>query len=205
MCALRIGVIGLVESVTAMGIQPQQERMIYSEPLRGQALKVDPEIMTSLMAVLRFRCGAVVNYNMIWDAWDSGMPRMELYGTEATLVMAEEDPNKGPNVFGGDTLVKTRETYRWKNMPRHEGDEDIPWEIAEVRHDFDATSFVTNNRGIGLVDMVRAIYEKRPCRASGAMALHSLEVGEAILKAAREERFVRIDTGFDLPAPMPQK
>lgn len=119
--------------------------------------------------------------------------------------MAEEDPNKGPNVFGGDTLVKTRETYRWKNMPRHEGDEDIPWEIAEVRHDFDATSFVTNNRGIGLVDMVRAIYEKRPCRASGAMALHSLEVGEAILKAAREERFVRIDTGFDLPAPMPQK
>ena len=200
-----LSLLGPVESVTAMGIQPQQERMIYSEPLRGQALKVDPEIMTSLMAVLRFRCGAVVNYNMVWDAWDSVMPRMELYGTEATLVMAEEDPNKGPNVFGGDTLVKTRETYRWKNMPRHEGDEDIPWEIAEVRHDFDATSFVTNNRGIGLVDMVRAIYEKRPCRASGAMALHSLEVGEAILTAAREERFVRIDTGFDLPAPMPQK
>lgn len=65
MRALRIGVIGLVESVTAMGIQPQQERKIYSEPLRGQALKVDPEIMTSLMAVLKFRCGAVVNYNMI--------------------------------------------------------------------------------------------------------------------------------------------
>ena len=90
-------------------------------------------------------------------------------------------------------------------MPRHEGDEDIPWEIAEVRHDYDATSYVTNNRGIGLVDMVRAIAEGRPGRASGDMALHSLEVGEAILVAAREERFVSIHTTFERPEPMPEK
>ncbi len=200
-----LSLLGPVESVTAMGIRPEEERMIYSEPLKGQKLKVDPEIMSSLMAVLKFRCGAVVSYNMIWDAWDSVMPRMELYGTEATLVMAEEDPNKGPNVFGGDTLVKTRETYRWKNMPRLDGDEEIPWEIAEVKHDFDATSFVTNNRGIGLVDMVRSIAGGRSCRASGAMALHSLEVGEAILKAAKEQRFIAVSTTFERPAAMPQK
>ena len=132
--------------------------------------------MTSLSAVLKFRSGAVISYNMIWDAWDSVMPRLELYGTKATLVMADEDPNQGPNIFGGDTLVKNAETYRWKNMPRHEGDEDIPWEIAEVKHDFAATSFVTNDRGIGLIDIVHAIEEGRPCRASGAMALHMLEV-----------------------------
>lgn len=90
-------------------------------------------------------------------------------------------------------------------MPRHEGDEDIPWEIAEVRHDYDATSYVTNNRGIGLVDMVRAIAEGRPGRASGDMALHSLEVGEAILVAAREQRFVSITTSFERPEPMPEK
>jgi len=200
-----LSLLGPVETVTAMGIRPQEERMIYSEPMKGQMLQVDPEIQTSLMAVLKFRSGAVVNYNMVWDAWDSVMPRMELYGTKATLVMADEDPNGGPNIFGGDTLVKTRETYRWKNMPRHEGDEDIPWEIAEVRHDYDATSYVTNNRGIGLVDMVRAIAEGRPGRASGDMALHSLEVGEAILVAAREERFVSIHTTFVRPDPMPEK
>ena len=200
-----LSLLGPVESVTAMGIQPEQERMIYSEPLKGRKLKVDPDIMSSLMAVLKFRCGAVVSYNMVWDAWDSVMPRMELYGTKATLVMAEEDPNKGPNVFGGDTLVKTLETYRWKNMPRHEGDEEIPWEIAEVKHDFDATSFVTNDRGIGLVDLARAIAQGRPCRAGGAMALHSLEVGEAIIRSAKEQRFITIDSTFDLPEAMPQK
>ena len=33
---------------------------------------------------------------------------------------------------------------------------------------------------IGLIDIVHAIEEGRPCRASGAMALHMLEVSEAI-------------------------
>ena len=142
---------------------------------------------------------------MIWDAWDSVMPRLELYGTKATLVMADEDPNQGPNIFGGDTLVKNAETYRWKNMPRHEGDEDIPWEIAEVKHDFAATSFVTNDRGIGLIDIVHAIEEGRPCRASGAMALHMLEVSEAILISSKENRYVQVNTAFERPEAMPQR
>ena len=200
-----LSLLGPVESVCAMGIQPQKERMIYSEPMKGQMLQVDPDIMTSLSAVLKFRSGAVISYNMIWDAWDSVMPRMELYGTKSTLVMADEDPNQGPNIFGGDTLVKNAETYRWKNMPRHEGDEDIPWEIAEVRHDLGATSFVTNDRGIGLIDIAHAIEEGRPCRASGAMALHMLEVGEAILISAKENRYVQVNTTFDRPEAMPQK
>ena len=200
-----ISLLGPVDSVCAMGIQPQQERMIYSEPLSGQTFQVDPEVMTSLMAVLKFKSGAVVNYNMVWDAWDSVMPRMELYGTKATLVMADEDPNAGPNLFGGDTLVKDQETYRWKNMPRIDGDEDIPWEIAEVKHDYDATSYVTNNRGIGIVDIAHAIDEGRKNRASGAMALHMLEVSEAILVSAKEHRYIQMESTFERPAPMPQK
>ena len=199
-----LSLLGPVDSVCAMGIQPQKERMIYADNMKGQTLQVDPDIMTSMMAVIRFKCGAVINYNMVWDAWDSVMPRMELYGTKATLAMADEDPNAGPNVFGGDTLIKDIETYRWKHMPRIEGDEDIPWEIAEVKHDFDATSYVTNNRGIGLIDIVYAISEGRPARANGAMALHMLEVSEAILNSAREQRFIQVKSTFDRPEPMPQ-
>ena len=199
-----LSLLGPVRSVCAMGIQPQEERVIYSEPLKGQTLHVDPEVMTSLMAVLEFENGAIVNYTMMWDAWDSVMPRLELYGTKATLTIAEEDPNAGPNLFGGDTLVKDQETYRWKNMPRLEGDEEIPWDIAQVKHPFGATSYVTNNRGIGLVDMARAIQEGHKGRAGGAMALHALEVGEAILVSAREHRYIRITSTFERPEPMPQ-
>ena len=200
-----LSLLGPVEKVCAMGIQPQSARTIHSGPRAGETFDVEPEIMTSLMAVLKFRSGAIVNYNMVWDAWDSLAPRMELYGEKATVVMSDEDPNGGPNLFGGDLLIKDQSTYRWKNMPREEGDEEIPWDIAEVKHPYDAVSFVENDRGIGLVDMAEAVAQGRPNRANGDMALHMLEVSEAILVSAREERYIDIQTGFEIPAAMPQK
>ncbi len=200
-----LSLLGPVETVCAMGVRPQEKRMIRSGPRAGEEFAVEPDIQTSLMAVLRFRCGAIVNYNMVWDAWDSLVPRLELYGEKATVVMSDEDPNGGPNLFGGDLLIKDEQSYRWKNMPREEGDEEIPWEIAEVKHPYDAVSFVENDRGIGLVDMAEAIAEGRPNRASGSMALHMLEVSEAILISAREQRYIKMQTGFAIPAAMPQK
>ena len=199
-----LSLLGPVDSVCAMGVQPEAERMIHSGEKAGQHFPVDPDIMTSVMAVLKFRCGAVVNYTMCWDAWDSLVPRMELYGEKASVVMPDEDPNGGPNLFGGDLLVKDEATYRWQNMPRKEGDAEIPWEIAEVKHPYSAVSFVENNRGIGLVDMAEAIAEGRRNRASGDMALHMLEVSEAILVSAREQRYVQTHTDFERPEAMPQ-
>lgn len=200
-----LALLGPADRVCAMGNQPQSERRVYSDPEGQKTISVDPDVMTTLFAVIHFKSGAVVNVNMSWDAWDSTLPRMELYGTKATLCIDEEDPNAGPNLFGGDTLVKTKETYRWKSMPRNEEESAIPWETAEVQHDFDATSYVTNNRGIGLIDTIRSIRENRPNRASGDMALHMLEVAEAILISARDNRYVTLTSDFDRPAAMPKK
>ena len=196
-----LSLLGPVASVCAMGVQPQAERVIRSGPRAGERFCVEPEIMTSVMAVLQFRSGAVVSYTM---SWDSVMPRLELYGEKATVVMCDEDPNGGPNLFGGELLVKDESTYRWKHMPRQEGDEEIPWEVAEVRHPYAAVSFVENDRGIGLVDTADAIREGRMNRASGDMALHMLEVSEAILVSAREHRYVETKTTFSIPEAMPQ-
>ena len=46
---------------------------------------------------------------------------------------------------------------------------------------------------------------KCPCRASGAMALHMLEVSEAILISAKENRYVQVNTTFERPEAMPQR
>ncbi|MCI1305561.1 MAG: Gfo/Idh/MocA family oxidoreductase [Lachnospiraceae bacterium] len=200
-----LSLLGPVESVCAMGCRPQDERMIYGGPKKGETVPVHPDVMTTLMAVLKFKNGAVVNANMSWDAWDSVLPRLELYGTKATLCIDEEDPNAGPNLFGGDTLYKTEKTYRWRSMPRNDAESAIPWETAEVQHDYDATSYVINNRGIGLVDTIRAIREGRANRASGDMALHMLEVCEGILVSARENRYIRMTSTFEIPAAMPKK
>ena len=57
---------------------------------------------------------------------------------------------------------------------------------------------------IGLIDIAHAIEQGRPCRARGAMALHMLEVGEAILISAKESRYVQVNTTFERPEAMPE-
>ena len=56
-------------------------------------------------------------------------------------------------------------------------------------------------RGIGVADTALAIAEGRPANASGALALHVLEIMEAFAKSAKEKRAVDITTspGPDVP------
>ncbi len=200
-----LALLGPVDSVTAMASTPITERTIYSQPLKGQTIKVDPEVLTHVMAVLKFKNGAIVSANMSWNVWDSKLPKMELYGTKATIVMEDQDPNDGPNLFGGVTLMKNVDNYRWKSMPRVQEEMDQPWTEVEVKHDHTSVSQAVNSRGIGLVDMAESIREGKTSRANGDMALHMLEVADGILISAREGRVVTMNTTFTVPEAMPQK
>ncbi|MCQ2510669.1 MAG: Gfo/Idh/MocA family oxidoreductase [Lachnospiraceae bacterium] len=200
-----LALLGPVDSVTAMASTPITERTIYSQPLKGQTIKVDLEVLTHVMAVLKFKNGAIVSANMSWNVWDSKLPKMELYGTKATIVMEDQDPNDGPNLFGGVTLMKNVDNYRWKSMPRVQEEMDQPWTEVEVKHGHTSVSQAVNSRGIGLVDMAESIREGKTSRANGDMALHMLEVADGILISAREGRVVTLNTTFTVPEAMPQK
>ena len=58
-------------------------------------------------------------------------------------------------------------------------------------------------RMVGLVDMARAIQQDRPHRASGELALHALEVLEALEASSQSGRFVTLQTTCERPAPVP--
>ncbi|MGI6010121.1 MAG: Gfo/Idh/MocA family protein [Ruminococcus sp.] len=199
-----LSLLGPVESVSAMGSQTEKVRTIYSEPKKGEKIQVHPDVFTHIIANLKFRQGAIVNLCVSFDVWDSEQPRMELYGTKATLTMLEPDPCSGPNLFGGDVLMRTQENCRWLSMPRQDEMVNTPWEKVEVRHDHNSISHAVNSRGIGLVDLALAVQEGRKNRASGDIALHTLEVMEGILRSAREQVFVKMETDFVRPDPMPQ-
>ena len=198
LCAL----MGPVEEVSAMASQGSQTREILAGPRKGEAFTVHPELMTHLIANLRFRSGALVSMIMSFDVWDSGLPRMELYGTKATLCMKEEDPDMGPAVFGGDVLMRNKENYRWRSLAREEAGSD--WIHVPVTHGHTSVSEFENSRGIGLVDQLLALREGRAARASGAMALHTLEVLEGVLSSARSNAPVRMHTSFERPDPVPE-
>jgi hypothetical protein len=113
----------------------------------------------------------------------------------------EPDPTDGPNLFGGKILYRDADSYRWKDIPRIGPRSE--WQEVPIEHPFTSTSRQDNSRGIGLVDMAYAIRDGRPARASGEMAVHSVELMEGLLVSARERRYQELTTTFELPAPRP--
>jgi hypothetical protein len=59
-------------------------------------------------------------------------------------------------------------------------------------------------RAVGLVDMAMAIRNNRPHRASGDLALHVLEVLEALDTSSRSGQFVTIGSRCERPEPVPR-
>ena len=190
-----LSLLGPVTTVSAMSNRPAEKRVAEAGPAKGQVLGI--EMDTHVIASLKFSSGAVGSMVMSFDVWDSNLPRMEIYGTLGTLCMGEPDPVAGPNLFGGEALLRTAENYRWFSLERPK---DLPeWKSLEADRPFHSTSHAENSRGIGLVDMVYALQNGRPHRASAEMALHGIEVMESILKSAQEQRFINMTTTFERP------
>lgn len=194
-----VSLLGPVEAVTAMSSRSSDARYL---PTTGQTVPV--EIDTHVSGVLRFASGAVVSATFSFDVWDSVRPRLELYGTEGTLLMAEPDPNSGPNIFGGEIWLRRKEDFRWGQMPRPAGVESLPFEKIPNTRPFSETGHDRNSRGIGLVDQALAIQEGRMARADAQMGLHVLEVLESLVEAAKQEKWLHMTTTCVRPAILPK-
>ena len=137
-------------------------------PRAGTAF--DVAVPTYVAALAEYVGGQAASLLFSWDSPLSRSGFVEITGTEATLAVPD------PNRFDGDIRV------------RRAGDDDwtvIPAEGAAA------------GRGIGVVDMVRAIRAGAPHRASGEMALHVLEMMTAIERSAVSAAFEPVESRFD--------
>jgi predicted dehydrogenase len=196
-----LSLLGPVDAVAGMASRTYATRTIESEPLRGERIPVDVD--THVTGTLRFASGAIGTVIASFDVWDSELPRLEVYGTQGTILLDDIDPLDGPNLFGGAVRFRDAEHARWRGMPRPPREAWPGWEEVEQRHPFASTSHADNARGVGLVDMAYAIRDRRPERAGGAMALHAVEVMEGVHRSADEGRFITMTTTFERPAPLP--
>ncbi|HXJ25522.1 MAG TPA: Gfo/Idh/MocA family oxidoreductase [Streptosporangiaceae bacterium] len=170
-----VNLLGPVESVAGMVSTPRATREIDSEPRRGQTITV--EVPTHVAGIIRFASGAIVQVTTSFDVAGHRHTPIELYGTLGTLVVPD------PNRFGGPIeLLPTGGT--WEEIPV-----DAPYADG-------------NYRGIGAADLGRAIRTGQPHRASGALALHVLEVMEAFGRSSETGRQVAIETRVERPAPL---
>ena len=170
-----VNLLGPVESVAGMVGTPRAERTIGSMPRRGERIAV--EVPTHVAGTLRFAGGAIVQIATSFDVAGHRHAPIELYGTEGTLMVPD------PNRFGGPVEF----------LPTGGEWQEIPVEAPYADG---------NYRGIGAADLAGAIRHGRPHRASGALALHVLEVMEAFGRSSESGRHVAIETRVERPAPL---
>ncbi len=170
-----VNLLGPVARVAGMASKLRDTRVVTSEKQRGASIPV--EVATHVAGTLQFVSGAVVSMAMSFDVAKHRHTPLELYGTEGSLVVPD------PNHFGGQ--IERAAT----------GGE---WERAATR----AAYADANYRSIGVADMAHAIRDERPHRASGALALHVLEVMEAFGRSSDSGRFVAIDSRPQRPEPL---
>lgn len=184
-----VNCLGPVESVIAHASRGRNTRTVTSEPRKGEVIEV--EVPTTVNGVLAFANGANVSFTASWDVWKHTRLPIELYGTEGTIL------NPDPNFFGGPVKISQR-NGDWQDLPI----EGYPFGKPTRKNN--AGVEVADYRMAGVLDMACAIAEGRPHRANGDLALHVLEVMEALERSSVEGRQIRIETFCERPEPVPR-
>ena len=196
-----VDLLGPVAEVSALGATPRTERTARD----GSAIPVS--VPTSVAGALRFESGALVSLAMSWDVRAHRRPPIEIHGETGTLVLPD------PNGFGGATLRGDGgawETHGEQTERRSPTADQVAQGVAALMRGIDpitggavepATSLrLGDRRGLGVVEMVRAIRAGRIPRAGGALAYHVLETLIALERSCAGEGIVPVASRVARPA-----
>jgi len=164
--------LGPVTRVAARGAGAGPTRVIGTGPRAGETFEVT--VPTYVTAIYDFAGGAVGQLTLSFDSPLTRTGVLEVAGTAATLATSD------PNGFTGE--IRTARP----------GDTD--WtEVVPV-------TGVPGGRGLGVLDLARALRTGGPHRATGRIGLHVLEAMFATAESAATARFVPVDSRFE-PVP----
>lgn len=179
-----VNLLGPVARVMAMATRGQEERLITADgPFKNTSFKVGTP--TNILSLLEFRSGATVTFGASWDVFKHSNHPIELHGTEGSLRLPD------PDTFGGTVSLSARGAD-WKDL-ESEG------ELYGARNWPYAAPDRANYRMLGVADLARALTEGRKPRASGDLALHVLEIMEAILASGKSRGSVAVNGTVDQP------
>jgi predicted dehydrogenase len=164
-----LGPVVRVHSITSTGFA---ERVVTSDgPHKGDRIKV--ETPTTLLSLLEFADGAQMTFNASWDVWKHGHAPIELYGTEGSMRVPD------PNFFGGVVEI-TERAGDWTGRSSEAMPLGVPnWRAPHWPADVPS---IANYRALGVADMAAALRNGASNHASGRLALHVLEVMDAIVR-----------------------
>ena len=161
-----VNLLGPVARVMAMATKGQEQRVITAEgPFKNTSFRVGTP--TNVLSLLEFRTGAIVTFGASWDVFRHSNHPIELHGAQGSLRLPD------PDTFGGVVSLSERGAA-WRDF---ESDDELfgakNWPFAAPDR--------ANYRVLGVADLARSLETGPPPRASGELALHVLEIMEAIL------------------------
>jgi predicted dehydrogenase len=168
-------VFGSIAGVVALASSAAPTRTIGQGPRAGVVFDVG--VPTYVAAIYDFAAGSVAQATFSFDSPMIRVGVLEIAGSEASLVAP--DPNK----FDGDLRVI-----------RAGKDEE---EVVPAQG-------VVGGRGIGVVDMARALRTGGRHRASGELGLHILDAMLATAESARSRTFVAVDSAVEPVPALPE-
>jgi predicted dehydrogenase len=167
-----VNLLGPVTRVTSIARRSFEQRVFGAGPRKGQSFPV--EILTHFNALVEFEQGTIISFHASFDVQGHSHLPIEIYGTEGSLQIPD------PNFFGGPVRLLEKGS-RWVEMPLTHGFGD------------------GNYRILGVAEMASAIRTGRPHRASDEIALHTVEVMEAIVHGGESGTPVPVYSRCDRP------
>jgi predicted dehydrogenase len=152
-------------------------RASFAERTAKSGEKIPVNTPTHVASALEFQDGPIATLVTSFDVRPREHAHLEIHGSEGTLICTD------PNHFGG--------------VIRVQGPDQDAVEVA-LTH-----GYAENSRGLGVSEMVYAMYAGREHRASGALAFHALEVMHASLESARDGRRVDVSSRPARPTALP--
>lgn len=174
--AALVSILGPVDRVTAVGSRAHAERVIRTGPNAGMVFPV--EVPSTVQLVTAFESGQHAQSLLSFDSALERHGVIEIHGTEGSILLPD------PNRFSGRLAYVKPLGVLHDEMPQAQ-------EWIDIEH-----SDMAVGRGLGVLDMVRAISEDRPHVASGELGYHVLDVLISAQEAVETDRTVTVKSSI---------
>jgi predicted dehydrogenase len=163
-----VHIFGPVAAVAAMGLKAHERRSVLVGPLAGETFPV--EVPSTITVLAEFEGGGQSQSLLSTDSALRQQGVVQIAGTEGTITLPD------PNMFSGRSAII---------RPLASLDSEQSW--TEVLEQGTVTG-----RGLGALDMARAIRSGRPHRATGELGFHVLDTMLAAQESAARREFVEV-------------
>lgn len=173
-----VQIFGPVKSVSGFSRRARGQRTIGTGPRAGETF--DVTIDTHVAALLEFASGPVATATFSFDA-PIATRELEVHGTEAVIRLSD------PNRFDGSLFLCRKDRNQSDSQEWLDAPQETDW--AELQPEGSQ-----EGRGMGALDMARAIRSGAKPRAAVDLAIHVLDIMESIAGSAASGQTIPLTT-----------